>query len=166
MKPPCRFHIVVRTPATAGDQVSGIRTHGVLTIGDLSRRTGVSVEAIRYYERLGLMPRPPRTQSGRRSFGPDDLRTLAFIKCARELDFCLDDVRKLLALRGADTPCVDAKGLASRHLGHLRAKIRHLEHLERTLAGALARCPGDASADCSVLELIEEASRRAAPRAA
>jgi MerR family mercuric resistance operon transcriptional regulator len=146
--------------------VSGIRPNGALTIGDLSRRTGVSVEAIRYYERLGLMPRPPRTQSGRRSFGLDELRTLAFIKCARQLDFSLDDVRKLLALRNADARCMDAKALASRHLGKVRAKIRHLEQLERTLAEAVGRCPGDASAGCSVLELIEEASRRVPARAA
>ena len=166
MKPRGHSHIVVRNPATAGDQVSGIRTNGILTIGDLSRRTGVSVEAIRYYERLGLMPRPPRTQSGRRSFGPGELRTLAFIKRARQLDFSLDDVRKLLALRGADARCMDAKALASRHLGNLRAKIRHLEHMERTLAKAVDRCPGDASADCSVLQLIEDAGRRVPARAA
>jgi MerR family mercuric resistance operon transcriptional regulator len=146
--------------------VSGIRTNGVLTIGDLSRRTGVSVEAIRYYERLGLMPPPPRTQSGRRSFGPDELRTLAFIKSARQFDFSLDDVRKLLALRSADARCMEAKALANRHLGKVRAKLRHLEQLERMLAEAVGRCPGDASADCTVLQLIEDASRRVPARAA
>ena len=82
------------------------------TIGQLSRRAGIGIETIRYYERIGLMPRPPRTGGGRRAFGPDDLAMLSFIKRCRELGFSLDDVRALLTLRAADRNCSDVKSIA------------------------------------------------------
>ena len=131
------------------------RDHDCFAIGDLSRLTGVNVETIRYYERMRLMPRPPRTPGGLRAFGPDDLRTLVFIKRARELDFRLDDIRALLSLRGAERRCEDAKVIASRHLASVRTKMHHLVELERTLADAVARCTGDKTAACTVLEILE-----------
>jgi MerR family mercuric resistance operon transcriptional regulator len=134
--------------------VSAKRTHDCFTIGDLSRLTGVTIETIRYYERMRLTPCPPRTQSGRRSFGPGDVRTLAFIKRARELDFCLDDIRTLLSMRGA-RQCTDARAIASRHLERVRAKMRHLVEAEKTLADAVTRCPGGQTADCTVMEALE-----------
>jgi MerR family mercuric resistance operon transcriptional regulator len=75
--------------------------HDGLSIGELSRRTGVNIETIRYYERVGLMPHPPRTQGGRRAYGADGMRTLAFIKRARELGFCLHDIGELLSIQHA-----------------------------------------------------------------
>jgi MerR family mercuric resistance operon transcriptional regulator len=139
-----------------------IRANQDFTIGDLSRLTGVNVETIRYYERMGLMPRPPRTLGGHRAFGPEDLRTLAFIKRSRDLDFGLHDIRALLTLRATGVRCVDVKAIASRHLRQVRARLRRLAELELTLAAAVERCPDDASADCSVLELIEGSARRSA----
>ena len=127
-----------------------------LSIGDVSRRTGVNVETIRYYERMGLMPRPQRTEGGRRSFGPDGMRTLAFIKRARELGFCLRDIRELLSIRHTEQPCTDAKAIASRHLQGMRLKMRSLLELERTLADAVDRCPGQSAADCTILALLEK----------
>jgi MerR family transcriptional regulator, mercuric resistance operon regulatory protein len=68
-----------------------------LSIGELSRRTRVNIETIRYYERINMLPAPPRSASGRRVYGPADRQTLAFICRARELGFTLDEVRALLA---------------------------------------------------------------------
>ena len=143
------------TSAAADGQVGNGRDQDCFAIGELSRLTGVNIETIRYYERMGLLPRPPRTQSGRRTFGPDGLRTLTFIKRAREFGFCLDDIRALLTFRGAERGCTSVKAIASRHLEGVRTKMRHLENLEKILADAVARCPGDKIADCTVLEILD-----------
>jgi MerR family mercuric resistance operon transcriptional regulator len=124
-------------------------------IGELSRRTGVGVEAIRYYERIALMPRPPRTQGGRRAYRAEHLRVLSFIKRSRELGFCLDDIRALLALRASKGCCVDVKAISGRHLETVRTKMRGLMELERVLAAIVSRCPGDESPECPVLDVLE-----------
>jgi MerR family mercuric resistance operon transcriptional regulator len=126
-----------------------------LTIGELSQRTTVTVETIRYYERIGLLPRPPRTRGGHRSFGIEICRTLAFIKRSRELGFGLEDIRTLLSLRGSHGPCRDVKPIAQRHLESVRAKLLDLKKLEAVLAAAVERCPDDASADCPVLDSLD-----------
>jgi MerR family mercuric resistance operon transcriptional regulator len=77
-------------------------------IGELSRRSGVNVETIRYYEREGLIPHPKRTQAGRRVFSPQQLEIVQFIKSARQMLFSLEDIRKLLAVH-ANGSCSDAK---------------------------------------------------------
>jgi MerR family mercuric resistance operon transcriptional regulator len=134
------------------------------TIGDLSRLTGVSIEAIRYYERMNLLPHPPRTQGGHRAYSPDNLRTLAFIKRARELEFCLEDVRALLSYRGMERSCGGVLAIAARHLEEVRVKMQQFVELERRLADAVTRCPGKGSADCAVLDMLETgpSGRRAA----
>ena len=128
------------------------------TIGGLSRRSGVRIETIRYYERVGLMPRVTRTPGGRRTFQQEQLRTLNFIRRSREMGFSLEDIRALLPLR-EDGSCTDVKAIASRHLESVRAKVRGLMELERVLADAVARCPGDRSTECTVLELLDTPSR-------
>ena len=125
------------------------------TSGELSHRTGVNVETIRYYERIGLMPEPPRTQGGHRAYTQDGLRTLAFIRRSRELGFGLDDVRALLSLRAAESCCMDVKPIAARHLEAVRTKLRDLVELETLLAKTIARCPGDDSTDCPVLDILD-----------
>ena len=125
------------------------------TIGQLARRAGIGIETIRYYERIGLMPRPPRTGGGRRAFGPDNLATLSFIKRCRELGFSLDDVRALLALRASDRNCADVKSIAARHLEAVRVKLRTLSEIEGSLTALVARCPGDARPECPVLDALD-----------
>jgi len=117
--------------------------------------TGASIETIRYYERIGLMPRPPRTCGGRRAFGPESLQTLNFIRRCRELGFGLDDVRALLALRKAQPCCTSVKSIAERHLATVRAKLRDLTEMEASLAGLVARCTGDATSECPVLDALD-----------
>jgi len=127
------------------------------TIGELARLTGVSIETIRYYERIGLMPRPARTEGGRRAFRAGSVAKLNFIRRCRELGFRLDDARALLVLRGAQSCCLDVKSIASRHLETVRAKLRDLVEMEASLAALVARCPGDATSECPVLDALDDA---------
>src|SRR5437660_12437993 len=89
-----------------------------ISIGELSRRTGVNIETIRYYERIKMLPAPPRTASGRRVYGAAETRCLAFIRRSRELGFTLDEIRTLLALsaEGGQGTCAEVRELAAGHL--------------------------------------------------
>jgi MerR family mercuric resistance operon transcriptional regulator len=127
-----------------------------VTIGTLARRAEVNIETIRYYERIGLMRRAERRSNGRRVYNASDIRTLAFIRKARELDFHIEDIRALLALRDAVQACGDVKVIASRHLEAVRVKARRAAEVERILTEALAGCPGGGpSTSCTVLKVLE-----------
>ena len=118
-----------------------------LPIGELSRRTGVHIETIRYYERIKMLPAPPRSASGRRIYSRAETRTLAFIRRSRELGFTLDEIRALLALsaEGGSGVCAEARELAASHLADVRTKIADLRAMERVLVDTLRRCDaGDA----------------------
>lgn len=125
------------------------------TIGELSRQTSVNVETIRYYERIRLMPRPPRTAGGHRAYGTDHLQTLTFIRRSRELGFRLEDIRALLALRGPQARCMNVKAIASRHLEVVRRRMHDLAELETSLSAMVERCTGDARPECPVLDMLE-----------
>ena len=120
------------------------RQPAALSIGELSRRTKVKIETIRYYERIEMLPAPPRTTNRRRVYGPAETQTLAFIRRARELGFTLDEIRALLALsgEGGRGSCAEVRELAAAHLAEIRAKIADLEAMERVLADAVERCDG------------------------
>ena len=128
-----------------------------LTIGELARRVGVNIETIRYYERAGLMPPPPRTQGGRRKYSESDVKTLAFIRKARALGFHLEDTRTLLRLRGPDNACSDVTQIAQRHLAEVQAELRRVAEVERILSQALAQCRGGTTRACPVLKVLENA---------
>jgi MerR family transcriptional regulator, mercuric resistance operon regulatory protein len=131
---------------------------GKLAIGELSKRSGVKIETIRYYERIKMLPAPPRTASGRRIYRETDLRILVFIRRARELGFHLKDIRALLRLGARPTfPCAEASEIAARHLREIRAKLRDLKKLERLLAEAVTRCPGGTimSDECPILNILD-----------
>ena len=124
-------------------------------IGELSRATGVNIETIRYYEKVGMLPSPPRTEGGRRVYGWQHKQTLAFVRRGRELGFTLDEIRALLALGGpTDAPCADVREIAAKHLGDIRAKIADLRKLERLLASTIDRCDSGNSPSCPVLEML------------
>ena len=127
-----------------------------LPIGELSKRSGVKIETIRYYERVKMLPAPPRSASGRRVYGTTDLRILAFIRRSRELGFSLDDIRALLRLGGpARGSCREVREIAAHHLEEIRAKLDDLMKLERLLARTVARCSGRTAPDCPVLEILD-----------
>lgn len=128
--------------------------HG-FTIGELSRRTGVHIETIRYYEKIGLVDPPPRTPGGRRNYGATDACVFAFVRRARELGFSLDEIRALLDLGGPGVAtCADVCAIATRHLGTIRTKIADLRKLERFLSDRIVQCSGDAVPDCAVLDVL------------
>lgn len=124
-------------------------------IGALSRLTGVNIETIRYYERIGMVPAPPRSESGRRIYGEDERRVLAFIRRGRELGFSLPEIRALLELGApGDASCGEVREIASAHLAGVRAKIADLAKLEAVLSDAVARCTGDTAPVCPVLDVL------------
>jgi MerR family mercuric resistance operon transcriptional regulator len=127
-----------------------------LPIGELSCRSGVNIETIRYYERVKMLAPPPRTASGRRIFDLRDLRILVFIRRSRELGFSLDEIRALLRLGGPDkAPCRDVRTIAAHHLEDIREKLHDLRKLERLLARTVAQCAGRTAPDCPVLDILD-----------
>jgi MerR family mercuric resistance operon transcriptional regulator len=133
---------------------------GVLTIGQLSKRTGVNIENIRYFEKVGLLSAPPRTEGGHRSYGDEHVRTLAFIRRGRELGFTPDEVRALLGLRRpGKASCRDVRDIGAHHLDRVRAKIADLVRLEGLLATTIQQCSGDAAPECPVLDMIDNTGR-------
>ena len=132
-----------------------------LTIGRLSELTGVNIETIRYYERTKVLPAPARTESGRRVYQSADVRTLAFLRRARELGFSLDEIRALLRLGGPEkASCREVRRIATHHLDHIRAKISDLRKLERLLANTVAQCTGTTAPDCPVLDILDIKGRK------
>lgn len=124
-------------------------------IGVLSTETGVNIETIRYYERIGLMPAPPRTQGRQRIYDVHHLGRLTFIRRSRELGFSLDQIRALLGLAGTHAlTCAEVKGLAEQHIADIRLKIKDLKRLERILSDLAARCHGRRVPDCPILDAL------------
>jgi MerR family transcriptional regulator, mercuric resistance operon regulatory protein len=127
-----------------------------ISIGKLSQRTGVNIETIRYYERIGMIPRPPRSANGRRIYGEVETRTLSFIRRGRELGFSLDEIRALLALSAhqVDEVCAEVRHVAEDHLEDVRSKIADLRAMERVLADAVRRCEEGESAQCPLIDAL------------
>jgi MerR family mercuric resistance operon transcriptional regulator len=127
-----------------------------LPIGALSRLSGVNIETIRYYERIRMLPPPPRTDGGRRVYDATGLRILVFIRRSRELGFSLDQIRTLLRLGGPErASCREVREIAAGHLRDIRAKLSDLRKLERLLAKTVARCSGRTAPDCPVLDILD-----------
>lgn len=127
---------------------------GRLTIGRLAERTGVHLETIRYYERIGLLPAPPRTEGGHRVYDGGHLQRLGFVRRARELGFGLGEVRALLALAEGGGRCDEVRVVAAAHLDAVRRRIEDLRALEATLARHLAQCAGEAAPACPLVETL------------
>lgn len=126
-----------------------------LSIGDLARRTGVPVETIRYYERMGLLPKPPRTEGNYRAYDAAHERRLAFVKRSRDLGFGLDRIRALLDLAdAADRPCGEVDALARDQLAEVERKIADLQAMREDLREMLDHCHSDTVADCGILERL------------
>ncbi|WP_369060913.1 helix-turn-helix domain-containing protein [Caulobacter sp. 73W] len=126
-----------------------------LTIGDLARAAGVKVETVRYYERIGLLPTPPRTAGNYRAYGEAERGRLAFIRRARELGFPIDQVRTLLDLADQrDQSCATVDTLAHAHLAVVERKIADLQALGRELSGMIDQCGRGAIADCRIIAAL------------
>jgi MerR family transcriptional regulator, copper efflux regulator len=131
-----------------------------LTTAKLANEGGVNVETIRYYERHGLLPKPPRTHSGYRIFSDDSVKRLRFIKHAQDLGFSLKEIKELLALRvRPGSSCVDVRRKAEAKIVDVEAKVRNLEAIKKALQGLTATCAGKGPVSaCSILEALEEGS--------
>jgi MerR family copper efflux transcriptional regulator len=112
-----------------------------MQIGSVAKKIGLSVDAIRFYERSSLLPRPPRTAGGFRQYGESDVETLAFIRRVQGLGFKLSEIRGLLNLRGARLqPCAPVRRRLEAKLSDVQRKLTDLQRLEHELRLALRSC--------------------------
>ena len=127
-------------------------------IGALSKAATVKVETIRYYEHERLLPEPPRTEGGHRSYTQEHLRRLVFIRRSRELGFSMVEIRELLNLvDGGSYRCGEIKALTLAHAKNVRRKITDLEKMESTLLSISARCKGGKVPNCPVIDALSDA---------
>lgn len=137
-----------------------------MKIGALAAATGTAVETIRYYEREGLLPPAPRSDSNYRLYGSEHTERLSFIRHCRSLDMTLDEIRVLLRFKDAPgEDCGDVNALLDEHIGHVAARIRELKQLERQLKALRETCPVvQAAGHCGILnELAHAAAAPVAP---
>ena len=126
-----------------------------LSIGDLSRRTGSTVQTIRYYERIGVMPSPSRTAGNQRRYTAKHLDRLNFIRHARELGFSLEQIRELLTLTDSpDQSCEEINRIARANLAAVESRLRRLELLRGELQRMASACRGGRVADCRVIQVL------------
>lgn len=128
-----------------------------MKIGELAKATGSNSETIRYYEKIGLLPRPSRTDSNYRDYGPSDAERLAFIRHARGLGFELADVRSLIDLsEQPDRDCADVDMIASKHLTDVETKIARLEALRDELGRMVNACRGGRVGSCRIIGALAD----------
>lgn len=122
---------------------------------ELARRTGSNLETVRYYEKVGLLPEPPRTAAGCCSYDIAHERRLRFVLRARELGFSLEEIRGLLRLVDErDRPCAEARDVAAAHLADIRAKISDLKRMERVLKDVVIQCGDSTLPECPLIETL------------
>lgn len=125
------------------------------SIGDISRRSGVKIETIRYYEKIGILDRPGRTAGGRRTFDDGALKRLAFVRRCRELGFSLDEIRALLALAAKDyVVCDEVRGLTEDHLHNIRSKVSDLRRMETALSQLVEACRAGTVSNCPIIDTL------------
>lgn len=128
-----------------------------MTIGEAARLSGVKVPTIRYYEQIGLLPAPARSDGNRRHYAIGDIRRLAFIRHARDLGFELDAIRALLELQDDPAkPCAQADEIARHRLDEVEWRLKSLRALKRELERMLAGCKSGHVADCRVIEVLAD----------
>ncbi len=128
----------------------------MISIGELSKRTGVKIPTIRYYEQMGLLDVPERSEGNQRRYSRDGLRRLSFIRHSRDLGFSIEDIKELLELsQHPERPCRDAHGIASRHLSDIRERIAKLKRLQSELQ-RISNCEADSVAECAVIETLAD----------
>ncbi len=126
-----------------------------MTRGELGSATGCNIETIRYYERIGLLPEPPRSPGGHRLYGEDHLRRLTFIRRSRELGFILEEVRGLLRLvDGGSYTCAEVKTLTLDHVAEVRRKLADLRRMKRVLEEMAAECEGGEVPECPIIDAL------------
>jgi MerR family mercuric resistance operon transcriptional regulator len=125
------------------------------TIGELSKRTGVNIETIRYYEKSSVMPNPPRTAAGYRVYNEDHLNRLTFIRRCRQLGFAMVEIQELLSLVDArGYTCGEVQAMTLEHAEMVKQKIRDLQRLEKTLRSISSQCTGKKVPECPIIDAL------------
>jgi DNA-binding transcriptional MerR regulator len=136
-----------------------------ISIGELSRRTGVKVPTIRYYESVALMPAPPRSEGKQRRYGKPEVSRLTFIRHARELGFEIDAIRELLAMSAQpDQSCAEVDQIARRHMGEVDRRIGQLVILRAELQRMVEACGHGRVGECRVIETLGNHDQCAHPQ--
>ena len=145
------LHSVVTTEARPILETSEIG------ISELSRRTGCNIETIRYYERIGLLPPPRRTDSRFRRYDSEDVARLCFIRRARQFGLTLDKVRAFLRLAGTEGEAAraEARAIARAHVADIRAKVADLQATDQVLTEAIRECETGRRPRCPVIEVLQ-----------
>ena len=126
-------------------------------IGEMSKRTGVNIETIRYYERIALLPKPDRTAGGNRQYNHEQLKQLSFIKRARELGFSIREIKGLLAMAvNTEFTCAEVHEITTEHLTSVQEKIASLHRLETVLQDMAAQCSKGDVPDCPIVDTLFE----------
>ena len=123
--------------------------------GELAQRTGSNSETIRYYEKIGLLPHPPRSYSDYRLYDETHVRRLRFVLRGRELGFTTEEIRGLLSLvDGGRQTCAEVRARTEHHLKDIRGKIADLNRIETILANTAAQCSGNEVPECAILDAL------------
>lgn len=132
-------------------------TAGQMTSGQLAKAANVNTETLRYYERRGLMPEPPRRDSGYRTYPQESVARLSFIKGAQDLGFSLEEIKELLALRVDETASSgEVRRRAQTKVAQIDEKIRKLQEMRNALDHLVEQCHGEGpTSECPILEAME-----------
>ncbi len=129
-----------------------------MKIGEVAKAAGIGIDAVRFYEREGLIPKPNRQPSGYRAYSPDVVLSLRFIRGAKELGFSLKEISELLSLESnADATAADVKELAQAKLADIEGRIRALQRMRRALRKVTEGCPGEGPmSGCLILRTLNQ----------
>jgi MerR family mercuric resistance operon transcriptional regulator len=126
-----------------------------MLIGQLSDLTGVKIETIRYYERIGIMPKPRRSEGGQRLYDEAQLKHLRFVKRSRLIGFSLEEIRSLLSLNDQEAlNCNEVYSLTKEHLKEVQNKILELETIEKSLKDLAKQCSRGSKPDCPIIDML------------
>lgn len=133
-----------------------------MKIGEVAKAAGIGIDAVRFYEREGLIPEPARRPSGYRMYSPDVVLSLRFIKRAKELGFSLKEISELLSLEtSAEATAADVRKLAETKLADIEERIRALQRMRRALRKATESCTGQGpTSGCSILQTLNREEKR------
>ena len=127
-----------------------------MNIGQVSKQSGISSKMIRYYEQIGLLDAAKRASSGYRVYSDQDLKTLNFIRHARDLGFSSEQMKELLSLwKNTERQSAEVKQLTLQHIQVLNEKIAQLQAMVNLLQHSANHCSGNEQADCAILKNIE-----------
>ncbi len=126
-------------------------------VGEVAKKAGVNLQTIHYYERRGLLPRPPRTESNYRLYPRDAVRRVQFIRRAQELGFTLKEIKELLSLRAAPLArCADVRNRAQAKLQNIDEKMRTLQAMRKALTKLIGECSGKGPVtECPILDALD-----------